>query len=463
MDLLTTLIAFLLALGILIFVHEFGHYQVAKWCGVKVLRFSLGFGKPLLRWVRGEDKTEWVISAIPFGGYVKMLDERETEVPIDAAELPRAFNRQKVWKRFCIVAAGPLANLILAVLLYGALNITGMDEPVPILAKPEQGTIAEQAGLLSGDTIVGLTLNGQQHEVIRSWNDLRWQLLNYLVEKKRLTFDLVQEDGQTRQSELLDLSQFDSSNLEGDFMRRLGLELAKPQAVLGQIAPGSSAEEAGLKSGDRIEKINGSEVPNGAEFVKQIRANPGQELLLTVTRSENGEAHQLQLNVVPRAEDEKGVNGQNQKIGRIGAAVGGQLKMTNVAYTPVEAFDRAISKTWEMSVFSVKMMGRMLVGDVSWRNLSGPVTIADYAGQSARLGMSYYVGFIALISISLGVLNLMPVPVLDGGHLLYYCVEILFGRPIPEIWLERFQRVGLVLILVMMGLAMFNDISKLVG
>ncbi|WP_424191477.1 RIP metalloprotease RseP [Ampullimonas aquatilis] len=463
MDLLTTLMAFLLALGTLIFVHEFGHYQVAKWCGVKVLRFSLGFGKPLLRWVRGTDKTEWVISAIPFGGYVKMLDERETEVPIDTSELPRAFNRQKVWKRFCIVAAGPLANLILAVLLYTALNIAGMDEPVPILAKPEQGTIAEQAGLVSGDTITGLTINGQQHEVIRSWNDLRWQLLNYLVEKKQLTFDVQQEGGQTHQSALLDLAQFDSSNLEGDFMHRLGLELAKPQAILGEIVPGSSADEAGLKSGDRIEKINDADVPNGTEFVKQIRANPGQELQLTVTRTENGDVRQLRLVVTPKAADDKAANGQVQRIGRIGAAVGGQPKMVNVSYSPMEAFDRAFSKTWEMSVFSVKMMGRMLVGDISWRNLSGPVTIADYAGQSARLGMSYYVGFIALISISLGVLNLMPVPVLDGGHLLYYCVEILFGRPIPEIWLERFQRVGLVLILVMMGLAMFNDISKLVG
>ena len=449
MSVLHTILWFLIAIGILVVVHEFGHYLAARWAGVKVLRFSVGFGKPLLSRRFGRDQTEWTLSALPFGGFVKMLDEREGEVP--AAEAHRSFNRATVWRRIGIVIAGPAANFLLAIVFYWALLLHGLPALKSMIGEPPAGTPAAQAGLVAGDEI--RRVNGTDTP---SFQDLRLTLLRAGVAAEAITLELA--DGR---SVRLDVQPMQTENLEQDILRPLGIVRYDPviAPVIGQLLPDGAAVRAGFQSGDRLLSANGEAVANWQDWVQVVRQHPAKPLRIEYERQGQRGA----LTVVPDVVDEAG-----QRVGKIGAgprvdeSVLATL-MTEVRYGPVEALWQGAVRTWDMSVFTLEMMGRMVLGQVSWKNLSGPLTIADYAGQSATLGWISFVGFLALVSVSLGVLNLLPIPLLDGGHLMYYVAEVLTGRPVSERTMEIGSRIGMFLLLLLMSFALFNDLQRLIG
>jgi len=447
MTLLSTILAFIVVLGAVIVVHEFGHYLAARICNVKVLRFSVGFGRPLLAWRRGRDRTEWVIAAIPFGGYVKMLDERES--PVDPGELGRAFNRQSVWRRIFIVAAGPAFNLAFAVMLYAGLYMHGMPEAKPVIAEPAAGTMARAAGFGAGDIV--RSVDGS---VTATWQDVRWQVLQAALRRETVRIEVI--DARDRiNSFRLDLGVLEDKDIEGDILARLGLRLEMPKLtpVVGTVESQGPAQRAGMQPGDRILSIDDAAVDTWADLVRMVRASAGKQLSIRIDRDGQG----VTLEVVP---EETGTRGS--PVGRIGVSPRDLERFyVRVSHGPLESIAKAAGKTLELSVFSLKMLGKMLLGEVSWKHLSGPVTIADYAGQSAQLGWISYLTFIALISISLGVLNLLPIPLLDGGHLLYYGIEILKGSPVSERVWELGQRVGIALLLVMMAFAFYNDLNRL--
>ncbi len=443
--------AFALALGILIVFHEMGHYLVARLVGIKVLRFSVGFGKPLLTRRFGADGTEWSLAAFPLGGYVKMLDEREG--PVAAAELHRAFNRQTVGHRALVVVAGPVANLLLAVLIYWALFIHGVDEMRPILAAPPAATAAAQAGVAEGELVRSVA-----GTPVTTLQDFRWQLMRRIVDRQPAVLEVINRRGDIAFRNL-DTTAIDATELDADFTRILGLTPFRPKLkpIVGMVAAGSVAEASGIKAGDEVTAIDGQPITNWNELATAIRAAPGKPMSFVI-RSVTG-VHEIRL--VPRAETEAG-----QTVGRIGVGVRDDPQaraelMVEVRLKPVAALAKAVRQTWDTSVFSLRMIGRMMVGELSWRNISGPVTIADYAGQSARLGIDHYLKFLALISISLGVLNLLPIPILDGGHLLYYLVEVIKGGPLSERVMEIGQQIGLGLLVLLMAFAFYNDINRL--
>jgi regulator of sigma E protease len=451
MSLVHTLVAFIIALGLLIVVHEYGHYLVARLCGVKVLRFSVGFGRPLFARKIGADGTEWVVAAIPFGGYVKMLDEREGDVA--PHEAPRAFNRQSVWRRFAIVAAGPLANFLFAIAAYAGLFMYGLPEARPVLGAPPAGSVAAAAGLRAGDTV-----RAAGGEPLATWQELRWRVLQSALQREPLRLEIVDEKGHLRDVQL-DLRSFPADDVEADALERIGLRLHRPplEPVIGQLVRGGAAERAGLAPGDRVLAADGRPLDTWDELVSAVQARPEMPLALTLER----DGARRTVEVVPAA-----VAAGAKKIGRIGAAprvppAHADRMLVRVQYGLGESLWRATVKTGDIAVFSLKMLGRMLLGEVSWKHLSGPVTIADFAGQSAALGWVSYLTFLALISISLGVLNLLPIPLLDGGHLMYYAIEIVKGAPVSERAMELGQRVGLALLLVMMAFAFYNDLNRL--
>jgi regulator of sigma E protease len=420
---------------------------------VKVLRFSLGFGKPLLVRRAGADQTEWVLAAFPLGGYVKMLDEREA--PVAVHELHRAFNRQSVWRRIAVVAAGPLANFVLAIALYWGLYTGGVEELRPRLAAPEAATPAAHAGLQGGELV--RSING---EAVETWQEFRWKLLNLALDKQVVTVETVNASREIGFHKL-DLAGVVVDQAERDVTAQLGLQLQRPKlpAVLGRLSASGAAEAAGLREGDRVVRIGDSSVELWTDLVTIVRDAPGRTLEFEVLR--DGRA--LRFQVTPSAVDDNG-----RSVGRIGAALADaedqrEQMFVTVRYGLGEALSKGIGQTWDTAAMSVSVMGRMIVGEVSVKNLSGPVTIADFAGQSARMGWAHYIKFLALISISLGVLNLMPVPVLDGGHLLYYVIEIIKGGPVSERAMEIGQQIGMALLAALMAFAFYNDINRLVA
>ncbi|HEY2337200.1 MAG TPA: RIP metalloprotease RseP [Burkholderiales bacterium] len=438
---------FLFALAVLIVVHEYGHYLVARLCRVKVLRFSLGFGRPLFTKTAGEDRTEWVIAAIPFGGYVKMLDEREG--PVAPEEAHRAFNRQTVWKRFAIVIAGPLFNFAFAVILYTGLFMNGVPEATPVLAEPPAGTLAAAAGLHGGDTV--RSLDG---EAVTTWQDFRWRMLQAALQRQTIEIETLDARGHIAGARL-DLGGVQPEDLEKDLLGGVGLALQRPvlEPVIGKVEPGPGAR-AGLQPDDRITGIDGAPVKTWDDVVRIIQQNPGKRVAFGVVR----EGRALALDVTPDS-----VRSGERSIGRVGIGVRDSDKFyTEVRYGLGVSLVKSVDKTVEISLFSLKILGKMLLGQVSWKHLSGPLTIADAAGQSAQMGLSYFLNFLAVISISLGVLNLLPIPLLDGGHLMYYAIEVAKGRPVSERAIELGQRVGLALLLVMMAFAFYNDLNRLI-
>lgn len=451
MSLLFTLAAFALALGVLIVVHELGHFWVARWCGVKVLRFSIGFGKPLVSWKSGPDGTEWALAAFPLGGYVKMLDEREGEVA--PHELPRAFNRQTVWRRILIVAAGPVANFILAIALYWLIFMIGVPGVKPMLGDVPSASPAAAAGFKAGEIMTRI-----DGDAVATWQDVRWLLLKKAMEKHVVKIESRGAGGDI-QFHTLETSSLGADDLENDFLEKLGLTHFRPQVrpVIGKLLPGGVGEQAGLLPGDEIISVNGKPVALWGDLVQRVRDNPGRVLRFDVKRGSGSRIVVL----TPASGKEQG-----KAVGKIGAgpwvdeALFEKLT-TEVRYPPVRALGEALHKTWDTSLFSLQMLGKMVIGEVSLKNISGPITIADYAGQSAHMGWLPYLSFLALISISLGVLNLLPVPLLDGGHLMYYMAEIVKGSPVSERAMEIGQQIGMALLMVLMAFAFYNDINRL--
>ena len=447
------LAAFAVVLGVLVIVHEYGHYIVARSLGVKVLRFSVGFGR--IVWSRrcGRDRTEWAIALFPLGGYVKMLDEREGEVAPE--ELPRSFNRQPVWRRMAIVAAGPTANLLLAIVVYWGLFSYGSEELRPVLGTPVAASAAAAAGIESGERV--LKVDG---EAVQTWQDMRWRLLRAATDKNAVEFELINPQREIA-NRRLDVAAVKAHGWEGDALEKLGIVLYRPKIppILGPLSAGSPAADAGLLPGDEVVLIDGQPIATWPEIVSTVRNSPGKRLEFVVLRG----GERLAVAITPAI-----ANDQGQTIGRIGAGVkdagnSRSEQLITVRYGPFAALGKAIAETWDKSVFSLVMIGKMITGEVSWRNISGPVTIADYAGQSAKLGLTYYLKFMALVSISLAVLNLLPIPILDGGHLLYYVVEIVTRRPLSERTMEIGQHIGLGLLGALMAFAFYNDINRLIS
>ncbi len=452
-----TFLAFITAIVVLVAFHEYGHYWVARRCGVKVLRFSIGFGKILYSKKFAGGETEWVISAIPLGGYVKMLDEREGEVA--AEDLSHAFNRQPVLKRMAIVVAGPLANLLLAVVFYWGLFIYGVPGLKPVLGSIAPATPAAAAQLQVQQTIV--SINGSDTP---TWQEVRWVLLDAVLQGGHASEGKASLEIRTPQGEMatriLDISSLTAADLDSDFLGKLGLHPYQPVVlpVLGRLVEGGVAQRSDLKVNDLIQSANGEPIENWEQWVAVVRSHPASLLHLEVKR----EGHLITLDITPES-----VKEGDKQVGKIGAAP--QINqqefdalMTEVSYSPGKALVQAVRKTWEISVISLQMMGKMIAGQISLKNLSGPVTIADYAGQSAHMGLGAYLSFLALISISLGVLNLLPIPLLDGGHLLYYMVELIKGSPVSEALWEAGQKLGIAILFTLMALALFNDFSRLI-
>jgi regulator of sigma E protease len=450
---MTTLLAFVFTLAVLIVFHEFGHYWVARRMGVKVLRFSVGFGQVIASRT-DRHGTEWAIAAIPLGGYVKMLDEREGEVPVE--QLDQAFNRKSVAARAAIVAAGPFANFLLAILLFWGLFLVGVPILKPIVGEPVAGSPAQLAGVHSGESIT--RLNG---EAIASWQDLHWLALKQVLRGDTLRIETVDQRGHIAEHSLAvpELNDEKKNEMEQAPLKALGLVRYLPPLapVLGQLSRDGVATRAGLHSGDRIVAIDGVAMATWEQVVETIRHSPGRSLQVNLERA--GQAREVAL--TPTA-----VRDGNISIGRIGAGPRVDPELLahlhgTAHYGPLEAMQRALARTWELSTFSLEMLGRMITGQASLKNLSGPLTIADYAGQSAESGVNSFVAFLALVSVSLGVLNLLPVPLLDGGHLLYYLAEFLTGRPVPEHIQEIGQKIGMGLLGLLMFFALYNDLSRL--
>ena len=448
-----TLLAFVGAIALLVVFHEFGHYWVARRCNVKVLRFSVGFGKVIYSKRFANSATEWVISAIPLGGYVKMLDEREE--PVAPQDLKYAFNRKPVLQRIAIVVAGPLANFLLAIVLYWGLFIHGVPGMKPVLGEVTPGSPASVAQMRSAETI--LSVNG---ELIPSWQELRWSLLDFALNQEIVLIKARSESGEELLHRL-DLSSLEAKDLDGDFLDKLGLRPYQPVIlpVIGKISPDSVSQRAGLQEGDHILRINGEAIQRWSELVEVVRAHADRTIRLDVQRGEMT----LILDMAPQAVVEAG-----KTVGKIGAAPrvdekAWEAMFTVVSYAPLEALTQSLRKTWDTTAISLKMLGKMVLGEVSMKNLSGPITIADYAGQSAKISMVAYLSFLALISISLGILNLLPIPLLDGGHLLYYVAELIKGSPVSEQAWATGQKIGIALLGTLMVFAIYNDIIRLVS
>ncbi|MEE9343375.1 MAG: RIP metalloprotease RseP [Gammaproteobacteria bacterium] len=448
-----SLLSFVVAISILVAVHEFGHFWVARKAGIKVLRFSIGFGKPLYKKILGEDKTEFTISMIPLGGYVKMLDEREADV--SEHEVSRSFNRQSLSKRSAVLVAGPAFNFLFAILAYWVIFIGGVPGLKPVIGEITGESFAEQSGFRPGDEIV--SINDTETP---TWDMTNVALLDAALSQEEIALTVKGDDGLQR-ALVLDFTQIDNALDNGSFLSNLGLAPVRPPlpAIIDGLVSSGAAQNAGFLAGDSIIEADGQPISDWYDWVEYIRERPGIAIVSVVNRG--GEL--LTLSLTPESVGEGG-----ESIGRIGAYVKQPDPETNpyavvLRYNPLSAFKKAIVKTWDMSALTVQSLWSMLTGHVSIKNISGPISIAQYANYSAQDGIISFIRFLAFVSISLGVLNLLPVPVLDGGHLLYNAIEWMTGKPLSQAAQETGLRLGVVLLILLMGVAFYNDLSRLFG
>ena len=454
-DILQSIVAFIVALGVLITFHEFGHYWVARQFDVKILRFSIGFGRPLYKKTYGPDETEFIVAALPLGGYVKMLDEREGQVASE--DLPRAFSQQTLSKRFAIVVAGPVFNFIFAIFAYWLIFIIGVNGLKPIIGEVAANSIAAQSGLVAEQEITHIN-----SIPTATWSTVIDKLVNHTVHAELIEIDVINHYGNRRRI-YLDLAQISIDDMaQGKLLDVLGLDIVrlKLPAIIGEVITGGVAERSGMKAMDKVIAVNGQSIQTWSEWVTIIRGNPNSELTVDVIRN----SEMLTLSLLPDAD----IGEDAETVGRIGASVYMENDyfanyFVREAYAPIDAISRALTKTWDMSMLTLKVLAKMLVGEASVKNLSGPISIAQYAGQSADIGIVAFLSFMAIVSVSLGVLNLLPVPLLDGGHLLFYVIEFVLQRPLSESVQIWGQQIGLVLLLSLMSVAFYNDIIRLMG
>jgi regulator of sigma E protease len=451
-ELTFSVLSFLVALGVLITVHEFGHFWVARMLGVKVLRFSIGFGRPLLTWRHGSDRTEYVLAALPLGGYVKMLDETEAEVAPQEAH--RAFNRQRLATRSAIVCAGPGFNFLFAVFAYWLMFVVGVTGAKPLIGDVEPGSTARAAGLRAGDEILAVA-----GEPTPTWDATLLAILPKVLDRGRVSLQVRTKEQEERRV-TLDFSRAPLALERGNLLHEIGIRPFRPDipAVIGKVVAGSAAERAGLRAGDKVLSADGAPIHDWENWVQYVRNHPEKPVRVQVQRG----AATLNLEVRP----ERLATGRGPGIGHIGASVqvsslaaGTQVGV--MRYPPGQALVAGLKKTWDMTTLTIQLLAKMVVGQASWQNISGPISIAQYAGQAASVGLAAFLAFLAVISVSLGVLNLLPIPVLDGGHLLYYFIEVAKGSPLSDQAQMIGQRIGIALLLALMSVAFYNDLARL--
>jgi len=450
MSALYMVVGTLIALGVLVTFHEYGHFWVARRCGVKVLRFSVGFGTPLLRW-HDRHGTEFVVAAIPLGGYVKMLDEREGDVP--ESLLSQAFNRKSVKQRMAIVSAGPLANFILALLFFWVLAMLGSEQIRPVVGSVQPGSMAEQAGLMPGQEI--LAVNGERTD---GWAGVNLQLIRRLGESGVLDLHVRDLQSSTEKNLQLQLNDWLKGAEEPDPIGSLGIRPWRPQIqpIIAQLDPEGPAQKAGIALGDRLLSLDGKALDEWQQVIDQVGRLPGQSVLMTVERDGLRLDVPLTLAVKGEGDSRRGYLGAGVQAGEWPAEM-----LRQVSYGPLAAVGEGLKRTWTMSVLTLDSLRKMLFGELSVKNLSGPITIAKVAGTSAQSGLGDFLNFLAYLSISLGVLNLLPIPVLDGGHLLFYIVEWVRGRPLSDRVQGWGVQIGISLVVGVMLLALVNDLGRL--
>jgi regulator of sigma E protease len=453
-----TVFSFLLGLGLLVAIHEFGHYKMARACGIDVIQFSIGFGKPLIRWRFKPNETEFVVALIPLGGFVRMLDERDAPVP--ALIRHKAFNTQSLRNRTLVVLAGPLANLLVAVIIYTVVGMFGTQQPKAVLAAPRIGSIAEKQGLRAGDWVVGVEIAGEASNSIESFEDLHWMLTQSIFSGNDVILSVADhEGGPERRRITLPLSSLNVSEFDGNLLQLVGFSGPLTPPLVTDVVSGGAGAKAGLKKGDLVRTAGTMRIDDAQQlraWIRQSVTASGDASAQAWTVERDGRA--VRLTVSPQAVFQDGV-----WSGRLGVYLGVPPDMILVRLGFAESLLSAAVKTWDMALLTLKMTVKMVSGQASLRNLSGPLSIADQAGKSASGGLMAYALFLAVISVSLGVLNLLPIPVLDGGHLMYYLYEAITGREPSVVWVDTLQRGGMVMLMGMMAIALFNDVARFLG
>ncbi len=474
----TTALAFVVAILVLVTVHEWGHFSVARLCGVKVFRFSVGFGPRLWGWTSASSGTEFVIAAIPLGGYVKMLDERDG--PVEPHERNMALNQQPLYKKAAVVLAGPVANLLLAIALYSSVNWMGVEQAQAIVASPPPGSVLANAHLVGGERVLRVGFDGDALVDVASFDDFRWWLARGAIAHHNVQVEYAAVPSGDVKTTVLALDAVDASKADAKLFEAIGAVAPFSQARIADMEPGEAAEQAHLKAGDVVLRVDATDIFDAAQLRALIRATTSSGAPVAQSWLVQRDGARISVVVEPKPFSEKigflrqlvtaivayfGKTGvlapAAPPFGRVGAVIAAPPAMTTVHYGTLDGVTHALTRTWETSALSLRVLGQIVTLRASVENLSGPATIAVYAGKSAAVGLTQYLLFLALMSVSLGVLNLLPLPVLDGGHLMYYLWEALSGKPVSQAWTEQLQKLGLVILLMMMSVALFNDAKRL--